>query len=71
MDILIQITGFCFIPLLSILIYSGVKEIFSGLKEHYQFEGVKFSVIPFNGKMNEFIKSFGLRRLNVDFVKSN
>jgi len=69
MDLLIQIIGYSFIPLLLILIVSGMREIYQGLKEHYQFEGFKVSQLPYNEKASNLAKSFGFRNLNVDFCK--
>lgn len=41
MDIIIEIIGLCFIPLLGAQVFGGMRKIYQGLKEFYQFKGLK------------------------------
>ena len=54
MTILIQYSSLCFIPLLSILIFNGLTEIYYGLKNYYEIKNTgiiemkyKYSSIKF------------------------
>ena len=44
MDILIQIIGYSFIPLMAILVFSGAQDIFSGLKDFYATKPIKLNI---------------------------
>lgn len=70
MDILLQVIGFSFIPLLAILIAGGVVDIYQGLKEHYKFRDFKISEIAFNQNANDVVANFGFTKFNTDFCKN-
>lgn len=65
MDIVMQLIGLGFIPLLAILVFGGINEIYQGLKEHLGFKKPLISEFNFNGKALEFIESFGFRKINI------
>ena len=67
MDILLNIIGLSFIPLIFILVVSGLNEIYQGLKEYYQITDVKLSEVPLEAKSFYFVKNQGFRKLNIDF----
>lgn len=69
MDIFLQIIGFSFIPLLGVLVYSGINDIFCGLKEHYGAKSLKINELPFNQKAHEFISVLSFRKIDTDFCK--
>ncbi|MBT5072219.1 MAG: hypothetical protein HOJ34_11950 [Kordiimonadaceae bacterium] len=70
MDIIINIIGLCFIPLLGMLVFSGIYEIYHGLKEYYKFDGIKISEMAFNQSALQLTKSFGFTKFKSDFCKS-
>ncbi len=67
MDILLNIIGLSFIPLMLMLVLSGLNEIYQGLREHYQITDVKLSEVPLEAKSFYLVKNQGLRKLNIDF----
>jgi len=69
MDMLLQVIGFGFIPLLAILIAGGMVDIYQGLKEHYQFRDFKISEIKFKQNANNIVENFGFTRFNTNFCK--
>ena len=70
MEILLQIIGYGFIPLLAILIAGGIVDIYQGLKEHYKFRDIKISEMAFNQKANDVVTNFGFTKFSTDFCKS-
>ena len=70
MDILIQVIGYCFIPLMAIVIISGIGEIYRGLKEHFAFQGFKIYEFSFDQRANDFKTTFSFQKLNTSFCKS-
>ena len=69
MDILIQVIGYCFIPLMLIVIISGFNEIYRGLKEHFAFQGFKIYEFSFDQRVNDFKAKFVFRKMNTNFCK--
>ena len=69
MDIILQIIGLGFIPLLGMLVYSGIHEIYLGLKEHFSFKRIEVFEMPFRAKAIEIIENFGYRKLEINFNK--
>jgi|TARA_R110002096_G_scaffold416576_2_gene619204 hypothetical protein len=70
MDILLQVIGLCFIPLLAILVFSGMSEIYQGLKDHFGFQNFKVSEMAFKHRAIDLNDNFGFRRFNTNFCKS-
>jgi len=70
MDIIINIIGLCFIPLLGVLVFSGIHEIYHGLKEYFKFDGIKISELAFKKQAHQFTKNIGFIKFNSNFCKS-
>ncbi len=70
MEILLQIIGYSFIPLLAMLVYGGLSDIFSGLKEYYNDKPLNIIELPFKQKACEFVSELRLRKNNTDFCRS-
>lgn len=70
MDILLQVIGLCFIPLLAILVFSGLHEIYHGLKDHFGFQNFRVSEMAFKHSAIDFNENFGFRKFNTSFCKN-
>lgn len=70
MDIIINIISLCFIPLLAMLVFSGLREIYQGLKEYFEFDGIKISELAINRQTHQLTISFGFTKFNSSFCKS-
>lgn len=70
MDTLIHFISLGFIPLLALLVFSGLQEIYQGLKEHFEFSGFKISEIAFDQNESDLTQGFGYRKINTSFCKS-
>lgn len=70
MELALQIIGLGFIPLIGILVYSGLNDIYCGLKEHYGSQSFKISELPFNQKAHNFVTGLGFRKINSSFCRS-
>lgn len=70
MDTVIHFISLGIIPLLALLIFSGFREIYHGLKEHYEFSGFRVSELTFNQNKIDLSHNFGYRKINTSFCKS-
>lgn len=70
MDVFLQIIGFSFIPLLGIMVYCGLQEIFSGLKEYYGTKSFIIIELPFKQKAQDIVSGIGLRKIDTNFCRS-
>ncbi len=70
MEIFLQIIGFSFIPLLTILVYGGLRDIFSGLKEYYSDKPLSIIELPFKQKACDLVSELRLRKINTGFCQS-
>ncbi len=69
MEILMQFIGLSFIPLLGILVWGGISEIFTGLREHYGARTPLIIELPFKEKAKDFAKGLGFRKIKTDFCR--
>ena len=69
MEILMQFIGLSLIPLLGILVWGGISEIFAGLREHYGARTPFIVELPFKDKAKEIANSLGYRKINTDFCR--
>ena len=67
MDILLQVIGLSFIPLLAVLIFSGACDIYHGLREHFDIRPFKISKISFDQRA--FVENFAFRKFKTSFCK--
>lgn len=70
MDILLNIIGLGFIPLLILMVAGGLSDIYYGLQEHFSFNKAKFTMVPVNFKSHDITEKFGFRKLDINFSKS-
>ncbi len=70
MEILFQLIGLSFIPLLGILIWGGVSEIFVGLREHFGARPPFIVELPFKEKAKDLASSVGFRKIDTEFCRS-
>jgi hypothetical protein len=69
MDIILNIIGLGFIPLLILMLAGGLNDIYRGLQEHLELNNVKITVLPVNFKSHDISEKFGFRKLNINFSK--
>ena len=69
MDIILNLIGLSFIPLLILMMASGLSDIYYGLQEHFSFSKAKISILPVNFKSHDVSEKFGFRKLNINFSK--
>ena len=69
MDIILNIIGLGFIPLLILMLAGGLNDIYRGLKEHLELNNVKITVLPVNFKSHDITEKFGFKKLNINFSK--
>ena len=69
MDIILNIIGLSFIPLLILMLAGGLNDIYRGLQEHLELNNVKITVLPVNFKSHDISEKFGFRKLNINFSK--
>ena len=69
MEIILNIIGLGFIPLLILMLAGGLNDIYRGLKEHLELNNVKITVLPVNFKSHDISEKFGFRKLNINFSK--
>jgi len=69
MDILLQVIGLSFIPLLAMLIFSGASDIYHGLKQYFDIRSFKISEMAFDQRAVGFVDNFGFRKLKTNFCK--
>ena len=69
MDIILNIIGLGFIPLLILMLARGLNDIYRGLQEHLESNNVKITVLPANFKSHDITEKFGFRKLNINFTK--
>jgi hypothetical protein len=69
MDIILNIIGLGFIPLLILMLAGGLNDIYRGLQEHLELNNVKITVLPINFKSHDISEKFGFRKLNINFSK--
>lgn len=70
MDLVLQVIGLGFIPLLALLVLSGTSEIYHGLKDHFGFQGFKVSEMAFKHSSFDLNENFGFRKFNTSFCKN-
>ncbi len=70
MDILLQIIGYSFIPLIGILVITGIHDIYQGLKEHFDFRPVNITELPIRFNRIEFSDNFGFKKVNSHFCSN-
>ncbi|MDG1708865.1 MAG: hypothetical protein P8H03_08885 [Emcibacteraceae bacterium] len=71
MDIVLNIIGLGFIPLLILMLAGGLSDIVIGLREHFSHHATNISILPFNLKADDVIEKFGFRKLEINFSKTN
>ena len=69
MDIILNLIGLSFIPLLILMMASGLSDVYHGLQEHFSLNKVKISILPVNFKSHDVSEKFGFRKLNINFSK--
>lgn len=69
MDIILNIIGISFIPLLILMLAGGLTDIYRGLQEHFALHNAKISLLPVNFKSHDVSEKFGFRKLNINFSK--
>lgn len=69
MDIVLNIIGLGFIPLLILMLAGGLSDIVMGLREHFSLHSPHVSTLPFNLKADDVSEKFGLRKLEINFSK--
>jgi len=69
MDIILNIIGLGFIPLLILMLAGGLNDIYRGLQEHLELNNVKITVLPVNFKSHDITEKFGFKKLNINFSK--
>ena len=69
MEIILNIIGLGFIPLLILMLAGGLNDIYRGLQEHLELNNVKITVLPVNFKSHDISEKFGFRKLNINFSK--
>ena len=69
MDIILNIIGLGFIPLLILMLAGGLSDIYRGLQEHLEFKNAKITVLPVNFKSHDITEKFGFRKLNINYSK--
>jgi hypothetical protein len=69
MEIILNIIGLGFIPLLILMLAGGLNDIYRGLKEHLELNNVKITVLPVNFKSHDITEKFGFKKLNINFSK--
>ena len=69
MDIILNIIGLSFIPLLILMLAGGLNDIYRGLQEHLELNNVKITVLPVNFKSHDITEKFGFKKLNINFSK--
>lgn len=69
MDIILNIIGLGFIPLLILMLAGGLNDIYRGLQEQLELNNVKITVLPVNFKSHDITEKFGFRKLNINFSK--
>lgn len=69
MDIILNIIGLGFIPLLILMLAGGLNDIYRGLKEYLELNNVKITVLPVNFKSHDITEKFGFKKLNINFSK--
>ena len=60
MDIILNIIGLGFIPLLILMLAGGLNDIYRGLQEHLELNNVKITVLPVNFKSHDISEKFEL-----------
>lgn len=69
MDIILNIIGLGFIPLLILMLAGGLNDIYRGLQEHLELNNVKITVLPVNFISHDITEKFGFKKLNINFSK--
>ena len=69
MEIILNIIGLGFIPLLILMLAGGLNDIYRGLQEHLELNNVKITVLPVNFKSHDITEKFGFKKLNINFSK--
>ncbi|MDG1996134.1 MAG: hypothetical protein P8J14_06560 [Emcibacteraceae bacterium] len=69
MDIVLNIIGLGFIPLLILMLAGGLSDIVIGLREHFSLRTPSVSTLPFNLRVDEVSEKFGFRKLEINFTK--
>ena len=69
MDLILNIIGLGFIPLLILMLAGGLSDIYRGLQEHLELNNAKITMLPVNFKSHDIIEKFGFRKLNINYSK--
>jgi len=69
MDIVLNIIGLGFIPLLILMLAGGLSDIAIGLREHFSQHSANISTLPFNLRTDDISKKFGFRKLEINYTK--
>lgn len=69
MDIILNLIGLSFIPLLILMLAGGLSDIYRGLQEHFALSNPKITLLPVNFKSHDITEKFGFRKLNVNYSK--
>lgn len=69
MDIILNLIGLSFIPLLILMLAGGLSDIFCGLRDHFELNNPKITILPVNFRSHDVTQKFGFRKLNVNFSK--
>ena len=69
MDIILNLIGLSFIPLLILMLAGGLSDIYRGLQEYFSLSNPKVTLLPVNFKYHDIPEKFGFRKLNVNFSK--
>ncbi len=70
MEIMLQIIGYSFIPLLAILAIGGVHDIVAGLKEHFSAQPIKLKIIPGDIRVSSLLTNANFKGINRDFCEN-